>query len=42
MLPLPVVDFKKILQKSYKGVIPKQNQWDFRAGIGAVTTYSPW
>jgi hypothetical protein len=40
MLP-PVVDFKKNLQKSYKGDIPKQNQRNLRASIDAATTYSP-
>jgi len=35
------VDFKKNFQKSYKCDIPKQNQWDFRASIGATATYSP-
>jgi hypothetical protein len=38
---LPVVDFKKNLQKSYKDDIPKQNQCNFRASIGAAATYSP-
>jgi len=35
------VDFKKNFQKSYKCNIPKQNQWNFRASIGAAATYSP-
>jgi hypothetical protein len=41
ILTLPVVEFKKNFQKSYKCVIPKQNQWNLRASIGAAATYSP-